>query len=138
MAYTIKLVALECFKPEETDGDEIYIKLNGKKVWEATPDVISAQFDSSDTVSQYDFAGGRKLTRLGWFPLTSYNPEAFVFKDQSGDTVLQLWEADTLTSDDLLGQTPINASQASGGDISVVFQRLGANYRLTYKVEVQG
>ena len=43
--------------------------------------------------------------------------------------------ADVLTQDDLLGQTPIDASQASGGHISVIFQRDGAHYRLTYQVE---
>ncbi len=135
MTYTIKLVGLECFKAEEVDGDEIYVKLNGAKVWEAQPDKMSYAVTESHHVNQFDFAGGRKHTRDGWVPLMPYNPGAFVFKDQSGDLVLQLWDADLLTSDDLLGQTPIDASQASGGNISVVFQRAGAHYRLTYKVE---
>ena len=137
MTYTIKLIGLECFKTEELDGDEVYIKLNSEKVWEANPDKLGAHFEGSDWVSQFDFAGGRKLTHLGWVALTPYNPEEFVFKDQAGGSVLQLWETDTLTSDDLLGQTPIDATQASGGNISVVFRRLGADYRLTYKVEAQ-
>lgn len=138
MTYTISLIGLECFKAEEIDGDEIYINLNGAKVWAAAPDKMSPHPDADDWVSQYDFAGGRKHSHLGWVPLMPYNPEAFVFKDQSGASVLQLWDADVLSSDDLLGQTPIGPSQASGGNISVVFQRVGAHYRLTYKVEVQG
>ena len=137
MAYSIKLVGLECLKAEELGGDEIYIKLNDEKVWESNPDKLGAHFEGSDWVSQYDFTGGRKLTRLGWVALTPYNSEDYVFKDQAGGSVLQLWETDTLTRDDLLGQTPIDASQASGGNISVMFQRLGADYRLTYKVEAQ-
>ena len=32
-----------------------------------------------------------------------------MFKDQTGDSVLELWDTDVLTSDDLLGQTPIDA-----------------------------
>ena len=138
MTYTIKLVGLECFKAEEVDGDEIYIKLNGKKVWEAAPDKMSARPEHDDWVSHYDFEGGRKQTGVGWVPLAAYNPHEFEFKNQSGDSVLQLWDADVLTDDDLLGQTPIDQSQASGGHISVVFQRVGAHYRLTYKVEVDG
>ena len=138
MAYTLKLIGLECFKAEEIDGDEVYIKLNGTQVWEAAPDKMSPQPQADDWVSHYDFAGGRKLTHLGWVPLMPYNREAFIFKDLSGDSVLQLWDADVMTSDDLLGQTPIDQAQASGGNISVVFQRVGAHYRLTYKVEAQG
>ncbi|MBI1258731.1 MAG: hypothetical protein GC204_14780 [Chloroflexi bacterium] len=138
MAYSIRLVGLECFKTEELGGDAIYLKLNGEKVWESNPDKLGAHFEDSAWVSQFDFAGGRKLTSLGWVALTPYNPEAFIFKDQTGGAVLQLWETDTLTRDDLLGQTPIDAAQASGGNISVMFRRLGADYRLTYKVEDQG
>lgn len=138
MVYMIRLVALECFQAEEIDGDEIYIKLNGEKVWEASPDKMNSRPEASDWVSHYDFADGRKLTTLGWVPLTPYDPQAFLFRDQSGDSVMQLWESDRLTSDDLLGQAPIDASQASGGSISVVFQRVGARYRLTYKVEAEG
>jgi hypothetical protein len=136
MTYTIKLVGLECFRAEEVDGDEVYIKVNGAKVWEATPDKMLPVPEFEGIVSHYDFAGARKHTHDGWIPLMPYVPGHFVFKNQTGDSVLQLWDADVMTSDDLLGQTPIDETQASGGNISVVFQRLGAHYRLTYKVEV--
>lgn len=136
MAYTIKLIGLECFRAEEVDGDQIYIKLNGAKVWEAHPDRMLPTPEHDGLVSHYDFAGARKQTHDGWIPLMPYTPEQFVFEEQTGVAALQLWDADALTSDDLLGETPIDASQASGGNISVVFQRSGAHYRLTYKVEV--
>ena len=136
MTYTIKLISLECFKAEEIDGDEVYLKLNGAKVWEASPDKMTPLAVAHDSVRHYDFAGGRKQTGEGWIPLMPYNPDLFVFKEQLGPAVLQVWDADTLTSDDLLGQTPIDETQGGGGNISVVFQRLGAHYRLTYKVEV--
>ena len=137
MAYTIRLVGLECFKSEEIDGDEIYIKLNGKQVWEAHPEKMSHLLDQNVSVSHFDFAEGRKLTSRGWVLMPSYQPESYVFKGQSGDSVLQVWDADSLTSDDLLGQSPVDASQSSGGNISVVFQVMGAHYRLTYKVEAE-
>ena len=135
MAYVIKLIGLECFTAEEIDGDEIYVKLNGTKVWQAHPDKMTHVPKDDHHVNQYDFVKGLKHTHAGWIPMMPYNPDEFVYKDQSGRSVLQLWDADVLTSDDLLGETPIDQSQASGGNISVVFRRAGAHYRLTYKVE---
>ncbi len=137
MSYTIHLLELECFKAQELDGDELYIRLNGNKVWESHPDKMSHILDRSVSVSHFDFAEGRKLTERGWLLLPSYQPDHYVFSGNQGEAVLQLWEADSLTRDDLFGQAPIDASQASGGKISVVFQRLGAHYRLTYKVEAE-
>ena len=57
MAYTIKLIGLECFKAEEVDGDEIYVKLNGAKVWEANPTRCIPTPEHDGLVSHYDFAG---------------------------------------------------------------------------------
>lgn len=135
MPYTIKLIALECFRAEELDGDEIYLKLDNSIVWQAQPDRMSHVLDHADHVSEYDFAGGRKHTRDGWVPLMPFDPGAFAYADRTGGSVLQLWDADVLTNDDLLGQTPVDSTQATGGNISVVFQRSGAHYRLTYRVE---
>ncbi|HVU10980.1 MAG TPA: hypothetical protein VHD90_06865 [Phototrophicaceae bacterium] len=136
--YTIRLIALDCFTAEELDGDEIYIKLNAAKIWEARPDKMSHALIRAAQVREYDFAQGRKLTHAGWLAMDSFRPEDFAFPNEDGRSVLQLWDADALTRDDLLGETPIDAAQAGGGNISVVFRRSGAHYRLTYKVEVQG
>lgn len=137
MTYLIRIVALECLMSEEIDGDEIYIKLNGVPIWEAQPDKMSHLLDQAVSVSSFDFSTGQKLTSKGWVLMPAYKPEQFILKGLTGDSVIQIWDADNLTSDDLLGQTPVDASQASGGKISVVFQRLGAHYRLTYQVEVE-
>lgn len=135
MAYTIRLVALECIKPQEIDGDELYLTLNGEKVWEARPDTMNNLLERDDSVSHYDFAEGRKLTSEGWMPIPGFQPEQVAFALDGGTMALELWDADTFTRDDLLGEAGIDASQASGGSISLVFQRLGAHYRLTYRVE---
>lgn len=137
MAYTIRLLGLECLMSQEIDGDEIYLKLNGAQVWEAQPDKMSHLLDQNVSVSAFDFATGQKLTGKGWVLMPAYKPDQFILSGLNGDSVLQIWDADMLTSDDLLGQTPIDASQASGGKISVVFQRIGAHYRLTYQVELE-
>lgn len=137
MTYTIRLVNLECVTSEEVDGDETYLTLNQRKIWEAHPDKMSHDVSKKGSVSQFDFAEGRKKTSTGWESVSNFQPSSVVFKRQSGESVLQLWDADTLSSDDLLGETPVDESQASGGNISVVFQRRGAHYRLTYKVEAE-
>ena len=136
MAYTIHVVALECLKSEEVDGDEIYLKCNGAKFWECAPDKMCAVVDHADFVNHYDFVERRKHTGQGWVALPpSFTPASVSVRVASGGATVQLWEADLLSDDDLLGQTPIDETQASGGNISVVFQRHGAHYRLTYRVE---
>ena len=137
MTYTLKLVALECLQAQEIDGDEIYLKLNDQRIWASDPDKMGAADQPDPLVSQYDFTEGRRQTRQGWLPISDYQSEQFVFRNQSGDGVLQLWEADPLTRDDLLGQTPLSEQQAVGGTIAVVFQRSGAHYRLTYQIEIE-
>ena len=136
MAYTIKLIGLECFQAEEIDGDEIFIKLNGEKVWESPDKMNIARPEALGQPVR--FCRWTQANAGGWVPLMPYDPHAFLFHRSVGRfRCCNYGKTDTLTSDDLLGQTPIDASQASGGSISVVFQRLGAHYRLTYKVEAE-
>jgi hypothetical protein len=130
MAYVIQLVALECLRAQEMDGDEIYLKYNGAKIWQCAPDKMSAVLDHDNFVSHYDFVGGRKQTKKGWVAYQASTPIEWV---ESGEATFQLWE-DDMIGDDMLGQTPVDATQASGGNISVVFQHEGAHYRLTYRV----
>lgn len=137
MTYTLKLLGLECFKAEEIDGDEVYMTMNGATIWKAHPDRMGPPSTVAGRVSQYDFAAGRRLTAQGWIPMMPFNPSEFTHRNLTEAVSLQLWDADTFTSDDLLGETPIGESQAGGGHISVMFQREGARYRLTYTVEVQ-
>src|SRR5262252_3516464 len=103
MTYTVRLVGLDCLTAEEIDGDEVYIMLNDAKIWQAHPDKMSHALDHPHQVSQYDFVQGRKLTREGWVAIPLFNPDQFVFKNEKGTVKIQLWDADVLTRDDLLG-----------------------------------
>lgn len=136
MTYTLRLLSLECVTPQEVDGDETYLTLDERRIWVAEPDKMSHPHSFDKGVSLFDFAEGRKKTDAGWAAIGGFQPEWAVFSGLSGRSMLQLWDADTFTPDDLLGETPIDETQASGGAISVVFQRQGAHYRLTYKVEL--
>lgn len=135
MSYTIRLLRLECLQAQESSGDEIYFTLNDAVIWRAEPDKLHHVPDAQHCTSAIDFMGGRKLMSDGWQLLTPFDPKPFVIKGRTGRSLLQIWDADTFTPDDLLGTTPIDETQSTGGQISVIFRRDGAHYRLTYQVE---
>lgn len=133
--YRLTLMKLECLESQEIDGDEVYITLNGRTIWRAHPDKASHLRDRDRQISAFDFANGRKLASEGWRMMMPYDPGRYVVKNLAGESLLQIWEADVLNRDDLLGETPISAADAGRGSIAVVFQRDGGHYRLTYRVD---
>jgi hypothetical protein len=135
--YRLKLIRLECLASHEVDGDEVYLTLDGARLWTAHPDKASHHAEHSHQVSEFDFAAGRKRTRAGWELMTPFNPGDFVVRGLTTTARLQLWDADPLTRHELLGETPIRAADAGHGNISIVFQRDGGHYRLTYAVELE-
>lgn len=137
MAFTIHLLKLECLGAQEIDGDETYLKVNSVIKWRSAPDKMHHLPEFENHVAEYDFVNGRKRNNQGWISLNPFDPSAFILTESEGTVMIEIWDADTLTSDDNFGTTPIDASQEAGGEISVLFQRDGANYRLTYRVDVQ-
>lgn len=134
MSYTLRLLSLECMQAQELDGDEVYLTVDGRQVWSAGRYKMSSVLTAVDRCRQVDFAGARVLTREGW---VSVEQAALVFPGLAEDVMVQLWEGDTLTSDDMLGETPISENDIGRGEISVLFTGDGANYRLTYRVEAE-
>ena len=134
--FTLRLMLLECFQAQELNGDEIYIKLNDQVIWtwERSRTRFSHDVSRPDVIDRLDFAGARQRGGQGWQSVHELDPNAFVFSDLSGTAILELWDADTLTRDDLFGRTPIRLLDAGRGDIAVLFQDQGARYRLTYQV----
>jgi len=120
---------------QEIGGDEAYLTLDGHKVWEAGRDKMSHDLSHAHCCGEVDFESGRLLTQDGWVNMESFDPNAYVFPGLSGTKVVQLWDDDLLTRDDLLGETPISEADIGHGHISVLFTRDGARYRLTYQVD---
>jgi hypothetical protein len=135
MAFSIHLLRLECLGAQEVDGDETYMKVNSVVTWRSAPDKMHHVPEFDNHVAEYDFVEGRKRSHNGWVAMTPFDASAFVLRDCQGTVTVEIWDADTLTGDDSFGATPIDSTQAAGGEISVMFQRDGANYRLTYRVE---
>lgn len=135
MAYTLRLIRLECIQAQEFDGDEAYLTLDGRQIWAAGRVKMNQTLSRPHQCSEVDFASGQLLMAEGWVPMPSSADESFTFSGLEGETILRLWDSDRLTSDDLLGETPIAERDSGRGHISVLFTRDGARYRLTYEVE---
>jgi hypothetical protein len=134
--YTLRLLSLQCLQAQESDGDEIYLKLNNAEIWRFAPDKMTQDLTQKHSADHVDFAGARKHTREGWQAMPALDPNAFVFTGLTGTSVLQVWDDDLLLGDDLLGEAQLTVQDAERGDIAIVFQRDGGHYRLIYQVSV--
>jgi hypothetical protein len=136
--FTLKLLSLECLQAQEFEGDEPYLKLNDVRVWDVGKNEHMHQVPKqANTYSAVDFANGRKLSRLGWVNMDSFNPAHYVFSGRTGEQVLSLWEADKLSRDDLIARTPITLKDSHGGTITAMLNGDGASYRLMYQVDAE-
>ncbi|MDX2162427.1 MAG: hypothetical protein SF162_13955 [bacterium] len=133
--YTLHIVQVECIEAQETDGDELYITLDDRMIWQARPFTLHHHPSTDRQLKAVHFAGSRRLTRDGWISETDTPVQQLVIPDLSGTHTLRLWDHDVLTSDDLLGENPVALTDAGRGTIQVVFTRDGARYHLSYRVE---
>ena len=84
MKYKLKLLNLKCYLSEESDGDEVYLKSNGQKIWP-----VDAKYSATKEES------------------TSINLDLNI---QKGDTMdIELWDYDLLSANDHLGSLTIHA-----------------------------
>lgn len=84
MKYKLVLLKLLCFLPDESDGDEIFILMDGKRIWP-----IDAKF---------------KTVKAGEILLDIH------IEIQKGDIIdFELWDHDTLSPNDLLGKITLKA-----------------------------
>lgn len=140
MTYTIHLVLLECLEGQEFDGDEPYLKLNDKVVWSWDDAGLKMhdQLNAKDWTNAYDFRTCKYRTLQGWEVSRSYKPEDFTFPGLSGETSIQLWEADEHEilrgDDDFLGELVVHEENVRMGPQLVEFSQNGAFYVLTYRV----
>ena len=131
----LHLLSLECLLAPEFDGDEIYLRLNGEKVWSVDRHAhMSHNLEKSNYFDIMDFAGGRRHGAAGWEPIPAFQAEALTWSFD-GEAVVEVYEADTLSSDDLIGRQYISNQDAGRGAITVHFERDGAHYALTYRVD---
>ncbi len=119
-SYTLQLLRLECLMAQERGGDEPYLMLNDQRVWEIPSGKhMHHHPDKPNLLGVVEFE------------------DTMIFTNLRGETVIRLFEADLLNPDDSLGMTPIVPGDAAGGDIQIVFNRDGAEYKLIYRVQLE-
>ncbi len=140
MAYALEIVALECLKNQEVDGDEIVIKLNDKVMfhWEDTGYRWASELKLEDWTNFYNFRTNKMRTQAGEVDVPAYADYGFVLRGLEGTTQISLWESDEGNvfrgEDDQLGVLSVDESQAAEEYQTHDFTGEGAHYRLTYVV----
>ncbi len=110
--YKLKLLKIHCYIPDESDADEVYLKMNGKKIWPVNGNKYESMKDNS-------------------FPLD------LEFKVEKGSkNLIEIWDYDVISADDLLGTVEIKADQAGGPFNADMVQKETdhAKYSLEYEI----
>lgn len=84
MEYKLRLLNLKCYLSDEADGDEVYLKSNGHKIWPVAEKYIVPKEES-----------------------ISVNLELNIQKGDSMD--IEIWDYDLLSANDHLGSLTIHA-----------------------------
>ncbi|MEM6281518.1 MAG: hypothetical protein AAF787_04935 [Chloroflexota bacterium] len=143
MPYALEIMALECLKNQELDGDEIVIKLNDKIMfhWEDTGYRWAAELKLEDWTNYYNFRENKLRTMNGDVQPEAYKDFGFVLANLTGPTVIELIESDERNlfrgGDDELGRLTVDESSAANTAQQYDFTDEGAHYRLTYAVVAQ-
>lgn len=133
--YVLHLIALECLRAQELDGDEIYLRLNGEEVWALDRHAhMSQNPEQARCYNIMDFASGRRQGAAGWEPIPSFAADSLSWSF-SGEAVVEIYEADTFSGDDLIGRQHVTGKDADRGLITAHYEREGAHYALSYRVE---
>ena len=84
MQYKIKLLNLKCYLSDEADGDEVYLKANGQRIWPVDGKYI--------------------------VPKEENVPINLQLNIQKGDSMeIEIWDYDLLSTNDHLGSLTIHA-----------------------------
>ncbi len=110
--FALELVKIKCLVSEDGGGDETYIKVDGNTIW---------NYGSNDMENQD--------TRI----LNSVRRTPF-----NCPIVLEIYDEDNTSADDLLGQLIVNVSpddyRKIGREQSKEFKKEDSWYRITYRI----
>jgi hypothetical protein len=135
MRYKVTLLNLKCLVSQEDDGDEVYITLNGKKVWSVQGDCVMHQRPHKPhQMKEIDFAAGRYLSPDGWQPLPDFDPASVVFRGLTGAGNFQVWDHDNFSRDDFFGKILFSENEAGHGHINGVAASDAAHYVVIFEV----
>ena len=137
--YTLRLLKLECLQQQELDGDEVFITIGDRIIWQSERLRLTmvAELRRPEQFNVYDFERGMLHGIKGWVRDVVYTPSDFELTNLGDSLTLQLWESDGIFKggDDMLGQVVVSPLAARSKTNTVVtFSDKDARYRLTYRV----
>ena len=134
--FTLRLEGLRCESAQESDGDEIYLLVDGKQVWSVGTRRMISDPSDAEQISEVDFTQGRWKSMNGWEPIPNFNAGEFVIQVQGAGARVEVKERDLLLGDDNIGGALVMAEDAGRGQIQLAFTGEGAHYLLTFRVTV--
>ncbi len=141
--YTLRLLKLECLQQQEFDGDEVFLTIGDRIVWQSERLRLTmvAELRRKEQFNMYDFEQALLHGVNGWVRDMVYTPADFKLRHLDEALTLQLWESDGIFKggDDMLGQVVVSPLAARAKTNTVVtFSDKDARYRLTYRVVEEG
>lgn len=140
MPYTLHLHLLQCLNVQEVGGDEIYIKVNDKVIfnWKTINKRFSNIPNFPRQTDRFDFRTASYRAKTGWETVPDYTPEMFVFSGLEEDATIEVWESDEgellRGDDDYLGVVRVGVAMANSGEKNALFKENGAEYALSYRI----
>lgn len=140
MPYSLEIIALQCIKHQEMDGDEIVVKFNDQIMfhWEDTGYRWASTLVTDDVTDFYNFRTNMMRTKAGDVPAEAYADYGFLLTGLSGNNTIQLVESDEGSlfrgGDDNLGKLTVSEANIANEMQQADFTGEGAHYRLTFAV----
>ena len=108
--YHLHIKAIHCHIPDEADADEVYLKLDGKKIWP------SAKYQSMQS--------GREEVELEYLV------------EKGGVHTIEVWDHDNFSRNDLLGTLKVDTSSSGGPYMGEVKPHKGSQSRYSIEYEI--
>ena len=110
---TLHLIKLNCYRSDESDADEVFIKLNNNKIWPNKKSYVSMK-------------GGAEELNIRITDLA-----------ESSDLNIELWDYDLFSANDLLGSFRLVIDKPGGPyntDLALNKENVLAKYNLEWEI----
>ncbi|MEE2828969.1 MAG: hypothetical protein VX498_07265 [Myxococcota bacterium] len=136
---TYEFISLKCVSQNELGGDEIFVEYGGVQVYPKSG--FGASFSTNDVVVNGDAILGpedreRLLGIEGASPVEAYEGVDSFLRTSvpTHGLVIQVWERDLLSANDLLGKVIVFPNPTGGPVLKRLDGPLTGVYELTYQV----
>ncbi|MDH5597537.1 MAG: hypothetical protein OEY34_00340 [Cyclobacteriaceae bacterium] len=109
--YSLRLLKLHCYLSDESDADELFIKLDGKKIWPSDKKYYKIKEDSVEIKFE---------TKV----------------EKNSEVVVEFWDYDLFSANDLLGTVKIIADASGGPYTSDMVKKEAGNARYALEWEL--